>query len=341
MPETQAPDLDEVRRRLAILFNQNQAMVERYIQVHGPKISIKAIQEIREEVGSTPPPVVPVVLSAPDGDGLDPNLESPVFTIEVECPCCHKKEIPHRDLRASSMSIKNDAFLAPAYFPVGKFQKLNFLTVNVTVCPRCLFASPDKKDFIQFNRTTRQNIQSQISPGILSEIQDTMAERQELVELSRLGNDFTKCPRTLQLGALSYKLAEQRAKVESESKQPFAILKRANYWTRVALLQRQAGIDDTQALEHALTQYKEAFYRTDFPNPNSEFQACFIIFSIQLRFGLVKEARDYIGVMEQSKKAVSERKDAAAALQALEQWLGMAKGRWDDRENPELWGVPK
>jgi uncharacterized protein (DUF2225 family) len=337
MAEINAPDLAEVRRRLGIFLGQNQTLVERYLQVHGPKINMKAIQDLREEVAAdsvqSPIPITNVT------EPQDTNTEPPVFSIELECPCCRTKAIVHRELRASAMSIKNDAFLAPVYFPVGKYAKLNYLSVSVSVCPRCFFASPDKKDFIQFNRTTRQQLPSQLSAGILSEIQDSLAERQEMVESAHIDKDFTVCPRPLPLAILSYRLADQRARIEAESKNPFAIYKRASYWTRIALLQRMAKLEDTQALEQALALFKESFYRTDFPNANCEFQSCFIIFSIYLRFGQEKQAREYVTVMEQGRKEVEERKDPNAA-QALSQWLGMTKARWEERDNPQIWEIP-
>lgn len=335
MEATPTNDREEIRRRLGIFFNQNMDLVDRYIQIHGPRINMKAIQEIRDEAQSIPESIV---LETPD-TAVSSGLESPVYPVELECPSCRQKGVLHRELRASAMAIKNDAFLAPVYFPMARYQNLNYLTVAIAVCPRCFFASPDKKDFIQFNRTTRQNVSSQISTGILSEIQDTLAERQELVESAKAGKDFSACPRPIPLAILSYKLADQRAKVESESKTPYAIYKRAHYWTRIALLLRQARQDDRPALEQALTLFKDAFFHTDFPNANAEFQSCFIIFSLYMRFGMLKEARDYVTVMEQSKKDVEARKDPGA-LPALNQWLGMAKARWEDKDNPKLWDVP-
>jgi len=329
------PDQEELSRRLYIFLNRDQEKVDRYLQIHGYKINMKAIQEIRD--APSPRKVVEknAIVRPTDENGF----ESPVYTVELGCPCCRQKGIEHRELRASALSIKNDAFLAPVYFPIGKSQPLNYLTVAVSVCPRCFFASPDKKDYVQFNRTTRQFVQSQIPPGVISALQDEMAERHALIETSQLEPHFTDCPRALPLAILSYRLANLRARVEAESKNPYALFKQASYATRIALLHRQAGLDDTPELEHALSFFKEAFYRTDFPNANAEFQSCFIIFSILIRFGKFKEARDYISVMEQGKKEVEERKDRTAGA-ALAQWLGMAKARWEDKDNPQIWEIP-
>ncbi|HSQ42314.1 MAG TPA: DUF2225 domain-containing protein [Fibrobacteraceae bacterium] len=320
---------DEILRRLGIFFNQNEAMVQFYVSKFGNVINMKAIQEVRESY-----------LEQLAEEQESEKGDDPVFSIMLECPCCREKEVVHWELRASAMSIKNDPFLAPVYFPIGQYRKLNYLTSAVAVCPSCLFASPDKKDFIQFNRSTRQTSPSQISAGILSEIRDASVRRHKMADLIKAPLNFSHSPRPLPLAVLSYQLAEDRARIEEESKNPFAIYKRASYWTRIALLQRQARQDDHEALENALQFFKEAFFRSDFPNANLEFQSCFIIFSIYLRFGLVKEAREYIGVIEQSRKQVAERNDPAA-LRALDQWLGMAKARWEDKDNPNLWDLPK
>jgi len=331
MTESLTPEQEELRRRLDIFLNQDQEKVERYLHLNGYKINMKAIQEIRDE---------PKIITEPESMAdSSSGKEDPTYTIELSCPCCRYKGIIHRELRASALSVKNDAFLAPVYFPIGKSQALNYLTIAVAVCPKCFFASPDKKDFVQFNRTTRQSVPSQIPPGILSALQDDTAARQEIVETSKLGADFTGCPRPYPLAILSYRLANARARIEAENKVQFAIYKRANYATRLALLHRQAGLDDTAELENALALFKDAFYRTDFPNANSEFQSCFIIFTILIRFGKMKEARDYVTVMEQSKKEVEERKDRTAGA-ALSQWLGMSKARWEDKDNPKLWEIP-
>lgn len=325
MTEQSIEQTDEIRRRLLIFFQNDQSLVDQYIQEYGPVIQMKAIQCIREKLQA-------IVEE-------DPNLEVPTYSITLECPCCRTKDIVHRELRASAMSVRNDPFLAPVYFPVGKFKALNYLTVSVAVCPKCYFASPDKKDFIQFNKSSKQTVPSRLTIGVIAELQDSMAERMEMVDRARCGKDFQAQVRAIPLAILSYRLAEQRARIEQEGKIPFAILKRASYQVRIALLLRQSGEDDSSALERALALYKDAYYRTDFPNPNTEFQSCFIIFSVHLKFGQLKEARDYVTAMEQSKKRIEELNDSSA-LQSLNQWLGMTKARWDDRENPHLWDTP-
>jgi|GEM_PF-1154607 len=341
MPEIKLDDSSDIRPQLLLYFGHSEMMVNRYIQLYGNKINMRAIQDVRNQILASDfnPAVVTLPKVVPAQKPVQ-ILESPVFTIDLGCPSCRSKGIKHNELRASSLVIRSDAFLAPVYFSIGKYMPLNYLSVAVAVCPRCLFASPDKKDFVQFNMTKRQFVQSQISPGIMSEIRDTWAARKLIQDTLVPGEvDYFICPRPLEIAILTYRLADQRASVEAASKAPFSMYKRANYWLRIALLERQAGKDDTLSLQKALEFNKEAFFRSDFPSPTAEYQTCFVIFSLYLCFAMLKEARDYLSVMEQSRKPLEERKDTAA-LQALDQWLNLAKSRWEDRDNPALWALP-
>lgn len=347
MPSPRPEENSEIRTQLLNYFGQNEMMVETYLRIYGPKIDMKAVQDVRTRVliASFNPDAVAsisamedektVAKKAPAGD------ESPVYSIDLGCPSCKQKGIPHQELRAASLLIRHDPFLAPVYFSAGKYHNLNYLTCAVAVCPRCLFASPDKADFVQFDLSRRQFVQSQIPPSVIKEIHDAWPARRVLQEtVSPERPDFFQCPRPFSIALLSYRLADIRASIEAENKIPFATFKRANYWVRMALLQKQSGREELPLLEKALQHFKSAFYLSDFPSSAAEFQSCFVLFSLYLRFGKLKEARDYVGVLEQCKKHIGERKEPNAA-KVLDHWLEQAKKRWEDKDNPNLWDLPK
>lgn len=312
----------EVKRRLLILFSNNPKMVDDYIQKMGFTIDIAAIKQFRE---SQPPPGT--------------ELQSPVYDVFLTCPCCGTQEVVLRELRASAMAVRDDPFLAPLYFPLEQYEPLNYLTFSVAVCPQCYFASPDKKDFIQYNKTRKANIPSQLSSGIIADLQDHANKRKAFINNFNGSKDFQGAYRSLEQAVISYQLADMRAQIEADSKSPFATVKRGGYYTRMALLQRQNGEEYEPALRQALEQYKKSYFLSDFPNANIEFQTCFIIFSLHLRFSELKEARDFIGVMEQSRKELEE-KNERSAVSALNTWIDRAKNRWEDRDDPQLWDLP-
>lgn len=348
MAVSRPEDNSEIRSQLLGYFGHNEMMVDTYIRLYGSKIDMKAIQDVRTQVlisAFNPDTVSSIGVMAEEtpspkkiSAGGD---ESPVYSIDLGCPSCKQKGIPHQELRAASLLVKYDPFLAPVYFSTGKYQNLNYLTCAVAVCPRCLFASPDKADFVQFDLSRRIFVQSQIPPPVIREIHDAWPSRRTLQESVVPDRpEFFQCPRSFAVALLSYRLADMRATIEADNKIPYSNFKRANYWVRMALLQRQSGRDETPMLEKALSHFKNTFYLSDFPSSSAEFQSCFVIFSLHLRFGQLKEARDYISVLEQSKKHVGERKEPNAA-KVLDHWLDQCKKRWEDKDNPDLWNLPK
>lgn len=347
MPASRPEDNSEIRSQLMNYFGHNEMMVDTYLRLYGSKIDLKAIQNVRTQVliaAFNPESVSNIGVM--EEEAATPKKitkggeESPVYSIDLGCPSCKQKGIPHQELRAASLLVKHDPFLAPVYFSTGKYHNLNYLTCAVAVCPRCLFASPDKADFVQFDLSRRQFVQSQIPPAVIKEVHDAWPARRVLQEnVVPERPDFFQCPRPYNVALLSYRLADMRAAIEAENKIPFSTYKRANYWIRMALLQKQSGKEENPMLEKALQHFKAAFYLSDFPSSAAEFQSCFIIFSLYLRFGQLKEAREYISVLEQSKKHIGERKEPNAA-KVLDHWLDRCKKRWEDKENPDLWNLP-
>lgn len=344
----------ELRRRLLILFKNETNMVDTYLSQFGTEINMKNIQAIREQfqnraattptatatVAPTPKPVYPAAaLLQPV---LDPALESPIYSVMVDCPVCKQWSLSSYELKAKSLTVLNDPFMAPVFESTGKFQALNFLTASITVCTRCLFASPDRKDFTQYNKIRRQTEPSQIPVNALAEMQESTAERLALRDSMGIGDELFKIPRNLAAAALSYQLADMRAAHEVKAKMPCSHFKRGSYWTRIALLKRQAGMDDTQALETALEHYKQAFLHSDFPTPTLEFQTLFILFSIHLRMGRPKEGRDYLAVLDKTRQDLEKSTDptASTTLSVLRKWIEQGRTRWEDREEARTWKTP-
>jgi len=357
----------EIRRRLLVLFKNHSGMTDAYISQFGAEINMKNIQTIRAQfpgVGDTNS--MPATTAAePEAEAQgeaqgntselifkfnnkafetpqgDPTKESPLYPRVVDCPICKKWGLNSLELRAKSLSILNDPFMAPVYVTTGHFQEVNYLLASVTVCESCLLASPDRKDFILYNRTTRQNQDSQMVPQVIRELKETTDKRKAFFEKTKIGDALFKIPRCYAAGIVSYQLADIRAEIEAGAKVQGAYYKRGNYWTRIALLCRQAGMDDFQALERAAEYFKTAFMLSDFPKQELEFQVLYILFNIYLYFGKPKEARDYLSVLDKTRQDLEQRENVPdGVLPACKKWLEMGKNRWDDREMPNFWKTP-
>ena len=352
----------EIRRRLLVFFKNHGEMVDAYISKFGTDINMKNIQAIRTEFpGTGDTNSMPVATAEESDTGEeqnltevifkfndkafttpqgDPTLESPLYPRVVDCPVCRKWGINSQELRAKSLSTLNDPFMAPVYISPGHFQQVNYLLACVTVCDGCLLASPDRKDFVLYNRTTRQNQDSQLAPQVLRELKDTTDKRKAFFEKTGIGDALFKIPRNYAAAIVGYQFADIRAEVEGGAKIQGAFYKRGNYWTRIALLCRQAGMDDRKALEIAAEHFKTAFSISDFPKVELEFQTIYILFNIYMYFEKQKEARDYLSVLDKTRQDLEKKGDHPEVLAAAKKWLEMGKNRWDDREEPNFWKTP-
>lgn len=270
------------------------------------------------------------------------NVISPLFKVLLDCPVCKQWGLEAYQLRAKSMVVRSDPFLAPLYLGTSQFAPVNYLLASVTICHRCLFASPDKKDFIVYDRSRKQSTPSQIPANIISDLQDFMAIRISLWECSGEKQNLFKTPRSNSAAVLSYMLADLRAEQETKSRIPCAWFKRGCYWTRIALLQRQQDFDDTPSLEKALHYMELAFLHTDFPTPAHEYQTCYVLFALNLRLNKIKQARDYLGVLEKAKKELEFTRppDAGTKLGYIKVWMDATRNLWENREREDLWKLP-
>jgi hypothetical protein len=353
----------EIRRRLLVLFKNHGEMTDAYISQFGTEINMKNIQAVRAQFPSAgETSSMPVAAGGePGGEAQektlevifnfsgrafetpqgDPTRESPLYPRVVDCPICKKWGLNSLELRAKSLSIMNDPFMAPVYVTVGHFQEVNYLLASVTVCQGCLLASPDRRDFVLYNRATRQNQDSQMVPQVIRELKETTEKRKAFFDKTKIGDALFKIPRCYAAAIVSYQLADIRAELEGGAKVSGAFYKRGNYWTRIALLCRQAGMDDIRALEIAAEHFKTAFMLSDFPKQELEFQTLYILFNIYLYFDKQKEARDYLAVLDKTKQDLEKSENVPdGVLPACKKWLDMGKNRWEDREMPNFWKTP-
>ncbi|MDR2581384.1 MAG: DUF2225 domain-containing protein [Fibromonadaceae bacterium] len=352
----------EIRRRLLVLFKNHGEMVDAYVSQFGVDINMKNIQSIRAQfpgLGDTNSmPAIEEDLIPEDPSNpmsirfkfsekaftipiSNAKLESPLFPRTVDCPVCKKWGVNAQDLKAKSLTVVNDPFLAPTFKTTGRFQEINYLLCCMTVCDSCLLASPDRKDFVVYNNTTRSNQESQLAPQVLRQLKDSTDQRKAFFEKTGVGDVLFEIPRSYAAAIVSYQLADIRAEIEADAKILSAYYKRGNYWTRIALLCRQAGMDDKRPLEIAVEHFKTAFTNSDFPKPELEFQTLHILFSIYLYFDKKKEAMDYMNVLGRTVQELEKQGDPRnETLLYAKKWLNITRTRWDDRDYPEIWKTP-
>ncbi len=320
-------DVVEVKRRLQVLLN-DQNMVNDYIRQYGPTIDIKHIKAIKEKRETN----IRTEISD-SGPGHDP-----VFEIMVKCPVCNQSNISCNELRAKSQQILPNKFLIPTYNGAPGFRTVDYNMIAVTVCPRCLFASPDKKDFSRAGTSSQTEIKSQVAHGILMVLQEKIGERKALLGSITDYENYFKRPRSDESAINSYRLAIARAKAEAWHEQPYAFYKLGAYTLKIAKILKDSGKDNREQLLEALGYFEEAFRTSNCPAEDLEMQVIYTIVALYIKLADFKKANSFLAVFTNliNARTAEMRENPKLNTVTIEKWADRAKYLWEERENPDL-----
>ncbi len=320
-------DVAEVKRRLMVLLD-DQNLVNDYIRQFGPSIDIKKIKEIKELKNNR--------LSAKNtniGPGNDP-----VYEIKLKCPVCNKDDISRYELRAKSQQITVNKFLVPVFSGIAPYFTIDYTLLAVTVCPRCLFASPDKKDFIYQGVGGRGDGKTQLNTNIILTLQEKVGERKAIMKPGCDTTTYFNRNRSIDAAIDSYRLSVLRAKVEAWYEQPNSFYKIGSYYLRIAKLKKDSGIDNKDSLSEALRFFEEAFRTSNCPSEEIEMQVIYLIVALSMKLGDNKKAGSYIGVFGNllAERKIEMRENPKLSTIFIDRWSDKAKRLWEDRDDPDL-----
>jgi len=316
-----AIDVSEVKRRLhALLSDPN--LVNDYIRQYGPTIEIKNIKAIKD--AKTKSLIVPE-----EGQG-----EDPLFEIKVTCPVCNQENIVCYELRAKSQQILKSKFLVPSYKGASGYKTLDYSYLAVSVCPRCLFASPDKKDWSR----SEGDEKTQLPGNVIMTLQERIGERKAVLKSVSDVTGFFRRPRVIDAVIAGYNLAKMRASVEAFYEMPYSIYKLGAYTLRIAKIVKDTGADNREILREALGYYEETFRMSNSPSEEIEMQVIYTIVALCIKLGDQKKANSYLGVFTNlHNDRVREMKDNPKLnLLFISKWNDRAKQLWEDRDMADL-----
>jgi uncharacterized protein (DUF2225 family) len=315
-----------VRKKLEVLL-KDSVLVERYLRTYGPRLDMSFVAKIKQSVVSE---TAGVTMGAAD---------DPTYQITVKCPVCNQSDIVCHELKAKSLTMTPDRFLMPRYSGVKGFKTLNFSLASVTVCPTCLFASPDKRDYVTFSVQARTETKSQLGPFILDELRKKVDERKAKVGSIADFAAFFKHPRSVSAGIVSYQLAIHRALVEASLETPLAWYKAGMYGLKIALLTRDAGKDDEVILKEASDYLGKSFRCGELKVPEMEYQLIFTICALYLRLGEQTQCQSFMGVLDKRRSDLDKlaKEDPSITTAQVEKWIDKIKDMWTDRDDPDLW----
>jgi uncharacterized protein (DUF2225 family) len=314
-----AIDVVEVKRRLLSLLNDAN-LVNEYLRQFGPTLDIKHIKSIKDARAKSSS-------VAEEGSGQDP-----IFELKVTCPVCGMEDIICYELRAKSQQILKNKFLVPHYEGTGEYRTVDYTLLAVTVCPRCLFASPDKKDW------TRPEEKSQLPNNVIMTLQEKIGERKAILKtVTDVKNYFVR-PRSTDAALVSYQLAMARARVEAWYEQAYALYKLGAYALRIAKIIKDMDDDNREALRDALGFLEEAFRTSNCPSEEIEMQVIYTIVALNLKLGDQKKANSFIGVFTNlhNGRVVEMKEDPKLQLIIIDKWTEKAKYLWEDRDREDL-----
>ncbi|MBN1982264.1 MAG: DUF2225 domain-containing protein [Chitinivibrionales bacterium] len=316
----------EVKKRLLALIN-DENLVNEYIRMYGPVINIKNIKSIKEKHNQS-------LRVTEEGIG-----EDPIFEIMVKCPVCSQDDIVCYELRAKSQQISFNKFHVPYYRGTPGYKTVDYTFIYTTVCPRCLFASPDKNDFIRKSgAASHQEIKSQLTTNCILTLQEKIGERKALMKYVSDYSQFFKRPRTDEAAILSLRLAMMRANVEAWYELPYSFYKLGSYGLRIAKIIKDMNGDNRESLREALGFFEEAFRTSNCPSEEVEMQVLYTIVALTLKTGDQKMANSYIAVFTNLKnQRIAEMKqNSKLNTTIIDKWCDRAKFLWEDRDDPEI-----
>lgn len=316
-----------VRKKLEVLL-KDEHMVETYLRTYGPRLDMNYVTKIKASHQK----------ASAEASGAGDNGD-PTYQIKLKCPICNQNDLVCLELKAKSLTTTPDRFMAPRFQGVKGFRPLNYSLAAVSVCPACLFASPDKRDFVTFSMQTRSETKSQLGPFVLDELRQKVEERKMMIApVSDFPNHF-KHPRSVEAAIHSYRLAVHRALVEASLETPLAWYKAGMYGLRIAVLQRDSGKNDEAVLKESVDYLAKSFRNSELKTPEMEYQLCYTLSAIYLRLGDQAQCQAYMGVLDRTKSelAKKEKDDPTVTTNHVEKWLEKAKDLWADRESPDLW----
>jgi uncharacterized protein (DUF2225 family) len=262
--------------------------------------------------------------------------QDPVFETAVNCPICGHVKITNYELRAKSQQMIQTALLVPVYSGAKGFKTVDYSYLSVTVCPKCLFASPDKKNFNYPSFTGTSEEKSTLSASVILDLKDKTEERKKILPAA-LGNlAYFRRERSPQVAIESYRLAMARAQSEADLTQPYAYYKMGSYALKIAHIMKNNGEDESGVLKEALGFFEQSFSKSECETDELEMQVVYLIVALNIKLRELNQANSYLGVFGKLmiERQEQMKKNPSLNTQWIEKWQERAKYLWEERENP-------
>jgi len=181
---------------------------------------------------------------------LPDNKRDPLYKLQFECPICGSK-FSHYELMPKTMREDYSYFEVSQYFELGEYAQVDYNYLKVNVCPKCLYASSNKKHFKYYSGEKMQYKAPRNFPSMQTEMKKRIPIRQKIF-INCLGSNiqniervFTR-PRNYPAAITSLFLGVETLQVLSRYQSATLLIDTLELFFTMALLARQNNFLDDE-----------------------------------------------------------------------------------------------
>ncbi|MDR0303316.1 MAG: DUF2225 domain-containing protein [Chitinispirillales bacterium] len=314
-------------------------LVSMYLDKYGELVNLSYVDQLKEQIKKQQ-------TTATSKKNPENKIgDDPVFEINVHCPACYKQNVVCYNLRAKSQLITESIFLVPQYAGFGEYFVENFNLLQTTVCPECLFASPDPKDWTKVNSITGVETLSQLVANgkLMQELRNQELTRKNAFPAAKADINYFTRPRTAEKAIESIKLSIMRAELEMKSFLPSVYYKIGSYNLKIADIEKKSFKDYKGSLSTAEKYFSIAVEKSDCQTINSEMESIYQVVALNIFLGNLDKAAAFFkiikDVLKQKELAVRENPipEAKRELGDVNKWEKRVGILWEYRADKSFW----
>jgi len=268
------------------------------------------------------------------------KILSPLIIFTVTCPVCGFDDVKCHTLKAKTLPVRHNVLEVPMYELNPKFHYVDFNELQFTVCPSCFFVGSNRSDFKVEDVATKSLKESNTDRRILKYWTSNQEKIIQTYRTTNFSPENFHNPRLPEAVLLSYRAAIFKAKLEIQAKIPYSYFKRAHRFLRYyTMCMRYTGSADDDLLKKAIADLEQVFLLSDFPDPQHEFEVCYLIVVCSIKLGDEAKAAEFIKVLEITKGelAAKAKENPRVPAQECAKWAQRAKDFWQNRNDPTIW----
>jgi uncharacterized protein (DUF2225 family) len=222
------------------------------------------------------------------------TLADPLYELEVRCPVCNTEPLPSYRLKSKCQTISQDALTIPTYAGIRGHADADLLAMAPTVCPRCLYASPQSEAFTRLGGMTASQ-QVVLRDMVQEDLLLGHAQRQSVLDDAGVTvADFAR-PRSAKAAYAAYQLTAWSAAVKAQHRYPRAMSELATAHLYSWHFARQAYGEEAALgpLQKAAKAYAQVFQTGDH-EPKNVDQVLYLCIALHLRLGWREETKPFI-----------------------------------------------